>query len=141
MSKHIFILSFILFSAFNIATAQLSTSTTFANTRGDISVIVSPHVDYMVQRHQQLNQRGGVLAGYRIQVFASAVMSQVQSKRAGFYSRFPKFSTEIVLEEPDFKLVFGNYVDRFDAWRDLQLVLKKYPGSFIRQDLIRVSKL
>lgn len=106
-----------------------------------ITVKAAPHIDYMMERHIQLNRRGGYVAGYRIQVYASSVLSEARKKKSVFDGRYPEFLAEIVLEEPDFKLVFGYYQDRFEAWKDMHIVLERFPGAFIRKDLISISDL
>lgn len=108
---------------------------------GETRLFVPREIREMVEMHKRINLEEGVLAGYRIQVFASPVIDEVRQARNRFEAEYGGFGSRIVLQEPDFKLFAGRYVDRFDAYRDLQTLIPDYPGAFIVRDLIDVSEL
>ncbi|MBI1193628.1 MAG: hypothetical protein GC205_10705 [Bacteroidetes bacterium] len=107
----------------------------------DIRVVVAPEVEAMVAEHIRINQESGVVAGYRVQVYGNAVLSRSRDVKATVEMTFPDLDVQVVLEEPDFKVVIGNYLDRFDAYRDLQRVLPQFPGAFLVRQIIPISEL
>ncbi len=107
----------------------------------DIRVVVPPEVEAMVAEHVRINQANGVVAGYRVQVYGNAVLSRSRDVKANVEMSFPDLEVQVVLEEPDFKVVIGNYQDRFEAYGDLQRVLPQFPGAFLVRQLIPISEL
>jgi hypothetical protein len=107
----------------------------------EIRVVAPPEVEAMVEEHIRINQENGVVAGYRVQVYANPVLSRARDIKAQVEMAFPDLDVQVVLEEPDFKVVVGNHQSRFEAFRDLQKVLPVFPGSFLLRQLIAVSDL
>jgi hypothetical protein len=107
----------------------------------EIRVVAPPEVEAMVEEHIRINQESGVVAGYRVQVYANPVLARARDIKAQVELAFPELDVQVVLEEPDFKVVVGNHQSRFAAYRDLQKVLPHFPGSFIVRQLIAVSDL
>ena len=107
----------------------------------EIRVVVPPEVEAMVAEHIRINQENGVVAGYRVQVYGNPVLSRSRDVKANVEMSFPDLDVQVVLEEPDFKVVIGNYQDRFEAYRDLQRVLPQYSGAFLVRQLIPISEL
>jgi hypothetical protein len=117
-----------------------STRSSFSQV-SDIKVIASPEIENMVARHQQINREEGVLSGYRIQIFASPILAKSREAQNSCLMSNPDFSTQIVLEEPDFKVLVGYYLNRLDANADFQRVVTQYPGAFLVRQLIPISDL
>jgi|GEM_PF-138816 len=107
----------------------------------ELRVVAPPEVEAMVDEHVRINQENGVVAGYRVQVYANPVLSRARDIKAQVEMVFPDLDVQVVLEEPDFKVVVGNHQSRFAAFRDLQKVLHVFPGSFLVRQLIAVSDL
>ena len=109
--------------------------------RPEVRIFSEAAIDAMVARHQRINLEEGLMAGYRIQLFASPTLSETRAARDMFMATFPGWSVEIALEEPDFKLLTGAYLDRFDAYWAWQTLVPEYPGSFLVRQLIPVADL
>ncbi len=108
---------------------------------GDVRVVAPSSVQRMLAEHQRINRENGVMAGFRIQIYASPIMSKCKDARATFQQSFPDIPSDVVLEQPDFKLLAGHYIDRFDAHRDLQRIVSQYPGAFLVRQLVAIADL
>ena len=106
-----------------------------------VRVYAAPEIDQMVERHKKINLEAGVMAGYRIQIYANPDYNSARKKKTEFDEEFENYSSVIVLEEPDFKVFVGQYLDRFDAYYYLQQLIPDYPGAFLVKDLIDVGDL
>ena len=106
-----------------------------------VRVYAAPEIDQMVERHKKINLETGVMAGYRIQIYANPDYNSARKKKTEFDLEFEDYRSVIVLEEPDFKVFVGQYLDRFDAYHDLQQLIPEYPGAFLVKDLIDVGDL
>jgi len=93
----------------------------------------------LVERHIFFNKEHGELPGFRIQVYSGASLSEAKDRKAGFLNKY-EMSAMIVFEAPNYKLRIGNYTNRFDANRDLQIIREYYPDAFIVKDLVKLTE-
>jgi hypothetical protein len=108
---------------------------------GDVRLFAPPEIERMVQEHRRINEEEGALSGYRIQLFASPVYARSREFLAGFATEYPDISVQILLEEPDFKVMAGAYTDRFEAHRELVELQGRHPGAFLVRQLVRIAEL
>ena len=94
----------------------------------------------LFEQHVLFNKEHGELPGYRIQVMATSSLVTAKEAKAGFLKQFDDYRATIVFEAPNYKLRIGNYTNRFDANRDLQLLLESYPNALIVKDLISITE-
>ena len=94
----------------------------------------------LIEQHVLFNKEHGELPGYRIQVMATSSLVTAKEAKAGFLKQFDDYRATIVFEAPNYKLSIGNYTNRFDANRDLQLLLESYPNALIVKDLISITE-
>ena len=94
----------------------------------------------LIEQHVLFNKEHGELPGYRIQVMATSSLVTAKEAKAGFLKQFDDYRATIVFEAPNYKLRIGNYTNRFDANRDLQLLLESYPNALIVKDLISITE-
>ncbi len=94
----------------------------------------------LVNKHIFFNKEHGALPGYRIQLMSGTSLEKAKEAKAGFFKKYADIGATIVFEAPNYKLRVGNYVNRFDANRDLQLILVEYPSAYIVKDLINISE-
>jgi hypothetical protein len=94
----------------------------------------------LIEQHVLFNKEHGELPGYRIQVMATCSLVTAKEAKAGFLKQFDDYRATIVFEAPNYKLRIGNYTNRFDANRDLQLLLESYPNALIVKDLISITE-
>ncbi|HRF75946.1 MAG TPA: SPOR domain-containing protein [Chitinophagales bacterium] len=94
----------------------------------------------LIEQHVLFNKEHGELPGYRIQVMATSSLVTAKEAKAGFLKQYDDYRATIVFEAPNYKLRIGNYTNRFDANRDLQLLLEAYPNALIVKDLISITE-
>lgn len=93
----------------------------------------------LVERHIFFNQEHGELPGYRIQIYSGNSLSDAKTQKADFLKLF-EIQAYIIFESPNYKVRVGNYMNRFEANRDLMIVKNQYTDALIVKDLIRLSE-
>ncbi|MFI5170760.1 MAG: SPOR domain-containing protein [Chitinophagales bacterium] len=94
----------------------------------------------LIEKHIYFNKEHGELPGYRIQVMATTSLMSAKDSKALFLQRYENYHASIVFEAPNYKVRVGNYMNRFDANRDLQDLLVEYPEAYIVKDLINITE-
>ncbi len=114
-------------------------STTFAQT-GNIVVNDQAGAGELIEQHVLFNKEHGELPGYRIQILATNSLVSAKDAKSNFLKQFDGYHATIVFEAPNYKLRIGNYTNRFDANRDLQIILESFPNALIVKDLINITE-
>ena len=117
----------------------LSVSVGFCQT-GTVVINDQAGAGQLIEQHVLFNKEHGELPGYRIQVMATSSLVTAKEAKAGFLKQFDDYRATIVFEASNYKLRNGNYTNRFDANRDLQLLLESYPNALIVKDLISITE-
>lgn len=73
--------------------------------------------------------------GYKIQLFSGKSKWEALKIKADFLNKYPDSDKAyIVYHQPNFKLRIGNYIDRFEAGKYLELYKIDYPSAFLVKD-------
>jgi hypothetical protein len=104
-------------------------------------VVINDHAGAgpLIEQHIAFNKELGELPGYRIQLMTTNSLVTAKDEKAKFLTQFEGYRATIVFEAPNYKLRIGNYTNRFDANRDLQLLLSDFPNALIVKDLINIT--
>ncbi len=107
---------------------------------GVITIKDNAGANELIQRHIYFNKEHGELPGYRIQVMATTSLITAKDTKAAFLQRYENYPASIVFEAPNYKVRIGNYINRFDANRELQDLIIEYPSAYIVKDLINIKE-
>jgi hypothetical protein len=97
--------------------------------------------DELVEQHIYFNKEHSQIPGWRIQIYSSASMNDAKNEKAKLLRSTSDLHATIVFEAPNYKVRVGDYLNRFDAYRDLQEILFEYPDAFICKDLINTRNI
>lgn len=106
---------------------------------GNITITDNAGATELVNKHIYFNTEHSKLPGWRIQLFSTNSLLDAQQAKSSFLAQYDDIQAEVIFEAPNYKLRIGNYHSRFDANRDLQLVLVDYPNAFICKDMIKIN--
>lgn len=106
---------------------------------GNITITDNAGATELVEKHIYFNKEHNELPGWRIQVFASKSLLEAKDVKSSFLSGNDDMDAAIVFEAPNYKVRVGNYHNRFEANRDLQMILTYYPNAFICRDMIKIN--
>ena len=78
----------------------------------------------------------GTFSGYRIQINFGQDRNQANKVRSDFTLKYPGIPTYMAYQQPYFKVNVGDYRTKLEASKNLNIIRRSYPGSFIVKDKI-----
>ena len=139
--KHVIIVNFEVYNMKAFLTGVIIMIGFAANAQtGVITIKDNAGVKELIEKHIYFNKEHGELPGYRIQVLATTSLTTAKETKASFLQLYEDYKVSIVFEAPNYKVRIGNYVNRFDANRELQELILVYPSAFIVKDLINITE-
>lgn len=121
----VFLFSFIAF----LGTTQINISEDFV-------------IERMMSKYVEINKANPVIAGWRIQVFASTDRRKVESAYSSFNGRYPQYPCEWVHEKPYYKLRAGAFLTKLEAIAAREEIKRHYRSAFPAYDQkIRIQEL
>jgi hypothetical protein len=82
--------------------------------------------------------------GYRIRIFSksgSGARTEADKLRIEFKEKNPDINAYLVYSAPNWEIHIGNYRDRWEAMKPLQIVREEHPQSFILKTIIEFPEL
>jgi len=124
----------------------------FAQKRGEVTVIKDPRIDSLIERRIMLNKPAvlpgghkpeGVIssAGYRVQIFYGSDRKQVFGEQSRFKGIYPKVNTYITYKEPNYYLHVGDFRTRLEAQRMMNELKPLFATLFIFREKINAPSL
>lgn len=124
----------------------------FAQTRGEVTVIKDPLIDSLIAKRIELNKKTPTTTnpvssaifngmGYRVQVFYGSDRKEAFNEQTRFKALYPKLRTYITYKEPNYYLRVGDFRTKLEAQK-LQTELKaNFPTLFIFREKINAPDL
>jgi hypothetical protein len=97
-----------------------------------------PKIAELMDIYKLYNKKNDLADGYRLQISFSNDRQEVYNNKAKLYKDFPNDRCYVEYEQPYYKLRFGDYASRLEAYEKLNDVIKKYPGAFVVRDKIKL---
>ena len=116
--------------------APVDTPDTAATRPGEVTVVVAPAIDNLMQTYKELPMPR---QGYRVQIFLGDRGLAEQQKRT-FLQRHPDIPAYLSWLAPNFRLRVGDLRTRLDAERLLSELRDQFPGSYIVPDEIEMPR-
>ena len=123
----------------------------FAQTKGEVTVIKDPLIDSLIAKRIELNTKKPVPhvtapvifngMGYRVQVFYGSDRREAFNEQARFRALYPKIMTYISYKEPNYYLRVGDFRTRMEAQKLLTELRANFPTLFIFREKINAPDL
>jgi hypothetical protein len=147
MIKKPFLISFMFLSILSFCEAQEFFKTTdlfrkpdSEKSSGSLNIIQDLSVDTLISRYVLYNKKLNGLEGFRIQIYRSSnknARDEANKENAEFMIEYPDIPSIVKFAEPGYFLVrAGNYRTKVEATKQLLLVRKKFPRSYLVPDII-----
>ena len=104
--------------------------------KGTLKVVQDKNIDVLVENYSEEKK----FTGYRIQLFAGNSKVEAVKVKSDFISKFENNYPEVIYQVPNFKVRVGNFRDRLEATKMLEIYKAEYPYAFIVQDNIEFKK-
>ncbi len=90
-------------------------------------------IEKLVKKHIKANSQKKGMLGYRIQIYSGSganARKQAMAIRTKFIVNFPDVKTELIYQEPNFKLRIGNFRTKSEGYKLYKSLLEQFPGSY-----------
>ena len=126
--------------------------TTFAQTKGKVTIISDPLIDSLIAKRIQLNTKKPTTTnptspvivsqmGYRVQIFYGLDRRETFSEQARFKALYSRINTYITYREPNYYLKVGDFRTRLEAQNFLNELKPNFPTLFIFREKINAPYL
>ncbi|MDY5968875.1 MAG: hypothetical protein SPJ13_02510 [Bacteroidales bacterium] len=135
MKKHFPALLVLLFVT---STCTLAQSRATNHGRGHYEIIGDVQVNELVQKHIDFNEQVKTIPGFRIQIASlsgSNSRNEAFRKKDAFKATFPEVEAYVIFNEPNFKVVVGDFITRLDAFLFLQKSKDLFPGTIVKDEV------
>ncbi|WP_316769331.1 SPOR domain-containing protein [Pedobacter frigiditerrae] len=124
----------------------------FAQTKGEVTVIKDPLIDSLIAKRIELNTKRPTTTnpttpvifngmGYRVQVFYGSDRREAFNEQSKFRALYPKIMTYISYKEPNYYLRVGDFRTRMEAQKLLTELRANFPTLFIFREKINAPDL
>lgn len=106
--------------------------------KGHIEITGDTKAADLVKKHIEFNEQVKTVPGYRIQIASlSGDNSRTEAFRRKdlFETTFPDVEAYVIFNEPNFKVVVGDFTTRLDAFLFLQRSKALFPGTIVKDDV------
>ena len=98
---------------------------------GQVTIHQDARLHHLVDKHIKQNQKDMFIAGYRIQIYSgSGKRSEALRVKTLFMKQFPKVSTELVYNEPYFKVRVGTFRTKQEGYKLYKRITKYFPNAY-----------
>jgi len=147
--KKILIFSIIIISSFNYSYSQDKPvdliNNLFYTSDSSFSIYQDKRISALVIKHIEANKQKKGMLGYRIQIYSGSGKqgrNDAQNIRKYFLVNHPDITTDIIYQEPNFKLRVGNFRTKAEGFKLYKKLLEKFPGCyFIIDENMQFPKL
>ena len=130
MNKFLFLLSILLFIAFN-SNAQ----------KAKLTLNNDAYLDTAIQKNIDKNRIANVVDGYRIQLFSGAERNNANALKTKFLKLYPETPAYLIYQQPYFKLRVGDYRTKIEAQQIFYKLQDDFGQVIIIPDKINLPKL
>lgn len=104
-----------------------------------ITVFKDPRLDILAKKETEFNVYGTKLVkGYRLLVMKSNDRDYIMSLRAQLLQNFPDQKVYMTFQAPFIKLKFGNFLEKADAEKFRDMILK---GKFVSNNIYVIQEV
>ena len=111
-------------------------SKVFIEPKDDITKKLNRSLDSVYVKNKQIKYS----QGYRILVYSGTDKVEMSEIRQKVYKQFRDIELYTEFKAPDYRITFGDYIDKIQAHKVLVKILPSIPGALIIQEQITIHK-
>jgi len=118
-----------------LAQAGAAQSTTYRECSEDVTVSMQVRLDTMAAANFEANR----IQGYRILLYTGNDRNLANLAKENAYQLFPKGDVYLSYQSPTFKVRFGNFYSRLEAWQNLLRFRNLFPNAVITNEIVIIK--
>ncbi len=111
--------------------------------QGRTEVVGDIRVNDLVKKHIEFNEQVKTISGYRIQIASlsgNSSRTEAFRKKDQFLEAFPDVQAYVIFNEPNFKVLVGDFITRLDAFLFLQRCKTLFPGTIVKENIFPIHQ-
>ena len=115
---------------------QETTANHFKDTVGELKEYKNSKIDLLLQDYAEHKKN----FGFRVQIFSGNSRWEAVQVKSDFLAKFDEANPPyLVYQQPNFKIRVGDYKNRLEATKFLELYKADFPSAFIVKDEIELN--
>lgn len=111
---------------------------------GKVKVIQNDNIKSIFNKHIEYNEKLHSCQGYRIRIFSDSgntAKASANKTKSDFLKLFPDINSYLKYDQPNWKILVGDFRTKSDALKFLKLISESFPSAFIVKDMIEYPEL
>ena len=101
------------------------------NDSGVVTINQDARLHHLVDKHIKQNRKNMTITGYKIQIYSgSGKRKEAIKEMTIFKKQFPKVPTELLYNEPSFKVRVGEFRTKQEGYKLYKRILKYFPNAY-----------
>ena len=105
---------------------------------GYVNIQADGRIDQLLSLYSEHHNSFTEKEGFRVQILATTMRDKAYDAQKDFRWKYGAHQTYLTFKSPYFKLRVGDFTDKLEAYRFLQTVKSKYPGSFLVNETVKL---
>ena len=118
-----------------LAQAGAAQSAAYRECSEDITLSMQARLDSMAAANFEANR----IQGYRILLYTGNDRNLANLAKENAYQLFPKGDVYLSYQSPTFKVRFGNFYSRLEAWQNLLKFRNLFPNAVITNEIVIIK--
>lgn len=110
------------------------------NTKPAPKLDIKTEVNTKLDSINQLNANIKYALGYRIQVYSGASSVDVNKIKEALYLKYGDIDIYQTYKQPDYKVKFGDYQDKLEAYAILKDIQNDFPDARLVQETVNIIR-
>ncbi len=115
-------------------TPPSSEGKSFASPKLDVTSKLNRTLDSVYQKNKLIK----LAEGYRVLVFSGTDREAMNEAKQKVYKLYPNMEIYSVFKQPEYRVSFGDFIDKIQAYDYLVKIVSVVPGALIVQDQINI---
>lgn len=111
---------------------------------GKATIIQNDKIKLVFNKHIEYNEKLHTCHGYRIRIFSDSgntAKASANKTKSDFLKLFPDMNSYLKYDQPNWKILVGDFRTKSDALKFLKLISESFPSAFIVKDMIEFPEL
>ncbi|OFX51846.1 MAG: hypothetical protein A2046_00790 [Bacteroidetes bacterium GWA2_30_7] len=111
---------------------------------GKVKINQNDNIKLIFNKHIEYNEKLSSCQGYRIRIFSDSghtARESANKAKADFLKLFPEIESYLKYDQPNWKVLIGDFRTKSDALKFLKLISDNFPSAFIVKDMIAFPRL
>lgn len=111
---------------------------------GKVKIFQNDNIAVIFNKHLEYNNKLNSCQGFRIRIFSDSGHTARESAnkvKSDFLKLFPETESYLKYDQPNWKVLIGDYRTKSDALKFLKVISENFPSAFIVKDMISFPNL